>query len=287
MEARRLLPSFPSFPSVQDLFRNVGVYPCRSRGEPQNPVAFQNVPISLQLVESKAAVVLTPDEITLAVDIQRRSYRLLRWLEKAFNDGFVSPDTAGRYGSDEEAAQAWIEKHFLNIPPDARPEDRRDLPMFATFFTSYLSNSFDLELNPGQQLYSPEAHCFCPICSWLVQRPHLRPKKLTAADKKRAARLKRQFVEHLALQINAPVTERLLDDLCGAPELREPIGLCTYAADLLQRLRGLNVGPASLALWRSFAWTPEGSPRRGFELRSADILRAQEELQRRLLQPGP
>ncbi len=35
--------------------------------------------------------------------------------------------------------------------------------------------------------------------------------------------------------------------------LRESIGLCTYAEDVLQRLKNRAVGAASLALWRTFA----------------------------------
>jgi hypothetical protein len=38
------------------------------------------------------------------------------------------------------------------------------------------------------------------------------------------------------------------------------------------------VGPASLALWRTFAWTPKGSPRKDFTLTTEGILAAQASL---------
>jgi hypothetical protein len=55
-------------------------------------------------------------------------------------------------------------------------------------------------------------------------------------------------------------------------------GLCAYAADLLDRLKGVAAGPASLALWRSFAWRPRGSPKKDFTLSTDGILAAQDSL---------
>jgi len=57
-------------------------------------------------------------------------------MEKALQDGFISPGAAGRYGSSEEAAIAWRDEHFLNIPADARPPDRADLAPFSAFFSA-------------------------------------------------------------------------------------------------------------------------------------------------------
>jgi len=232
-------------------------------------------------------VVLMEEEIVRAVDIQRRGYQLLQWLEKALKTGFISPEAAGRYGSSEEAAIAWLDEHFQNIPPDARPQDRADLTSFSAFFSTYLESTFELDPDPGQRLYSPEAHCFCPICSWMVQRPHLRPKKVSSSDKKTAERLKRDFLRNLAVKSSTVISEGTINSLLDDRNLREPIGLCTYVSDLLMRMKGLTKGAASLALWRSFAWTPEGSPRHGFKLRAKDVINAQEQLRKIISAPTP
>ena len=34
----------------------------------------------------------------------------------------------------------------------------------------------------GKRLYSPDAHCFCPLCSWLIDAPHLKTKKLRSEE---------------------------------------------------------------------------------------------------------
>jgi len=221
------------------------------------------------------------DEVDNAVRLQACGYQLLKWLEKALADGFITPEAAGTYATSEDAAYSWLDKHYLNLPNNARPE-RSDLRAFSNFFSTYLHCTFDLDVEPGTVLYSPNAHCFCPICSWMVQKPHLRPKKVTAGAKKVAERMKRTFLVRLAEARGISVTGELLNDMLQDRNLREPIGLCTYADDLLQRLKGKAVGAASLALWRTFAWTPQGSPKKNFALTTDEIMISQNVLVERL-----
>ena len=224
---------------------------------------------------------LIRDEVDNAVRLQACGYQLLKWLEEALRDGFITPDAARTYGTSEDAAYSWLDKHYLNLPHNARP-DKCDLRAFSNFFSTYLDNTFDLDARPGKRLYSPDAHCYCSICSWMVQKPHLRPKKVSGSDKKVAERMKRTFLRRLAEVRGILVTDEMLDDMLQDPNLRDSIGICTYAADLLQRLQGRAVGAASLALWRSFAWTPQGSPKKDFVLTTDQIMIAQERLAKRL-----
>jgi hypothetical protein len=66
-----------------------------------------------------------------------------------------------------------------------------------------------------------------------------------------------------------------VDALLADRNYSRDAALVTYGAQLLRRCEGYTTGPAVLALWRQFAWTPGGSPRRGFELRAEDILAAE------------
>jgi hypothetical protein len=225
--------------------------------------------------------VLIRDEVEKAVRLQACGYQLLKWLEKAFKDGFITPEAAGIYATSEDGAYSWLDNHYLNLPNNARPE-RSDLRAFSKFFSTYLDSTFDLDAIPGKRLFSPDAHCFCPFCSWMVQKPHLQPKKVGAGDKEVAARMKKTLLRRLAESRGIPVTDETLDDMLQDPNLRESIGLCTYAADLLQRLEGRAVGAASLALWRAFAWTPQGSPKKDFVLTTDEIMIAQDVLIERL-----
>src|SRR5262245_57767864 len=114
-----------------------------------------------------SAVLFEEGAIRRAVDLQRRSYTLLRWMDQAIEKGFISYDAAHTYATLSGATQAWIDRHYMDIPVAARPA-KEDVPAFSALFATYLEGSFDLVREPGQRLYSPDAHCFCPHCSWLV-----------------------------------------------------------------------------------------------------------------------
>jgi len=98
--------------------------------------------------------------------------------------------------------------------------------------------------------------------------PRLQTKTLTRQDKKRARALELDTLRALAIELACPPADALADD----PSLRDSLALATYGHDLLRRLDGVSQGPASLALWRRFAWTPEGSPRPRFALTASAIL---------------
>jgi len=216
---------------------------------------------------------LPQEQVRHAVDLQARAYRLLQWMESALKRGFIAPDAANRYASEEDGASAWMARHWLNFPDAARPQ-KEDLPAFSRLFSTFLKCTFDLEPEPGNRLYSEDAHCFCPCCSFLVRAPYLRPKKVKPNDKKVADSLRRRMLQDLAADKGAILGDEPARQLMADPALREPIGLCTYASDLLQRLEGSSQGAASLALWRSFAWTIEGSPKHGFQLSADSIFEA-------------
>jgi len=216
--------------------------------------------------------------IRRALDLHQRSYSLLIWMGDAIRRGFVRFDAAHSYSTLPVAALAWLESHYSDFPAAARPA-REDLPEFCNLFTTYLESTFDLVRNPGQRLYSPDAHCFCPMCSWLVDVPHLRPKKVTPTDKKRARALQVDLLRALAAEasLNLP-GETLVDD----PTLREDLAMATWARVLLRRLEGISEGAATLALWRRFAWSVQGSPKPKFRLKPEDILAAEQSLLARL-----
>ncbi|MCB9689144.1 MAG: hypothetical protein H6738_11750 [Alphaproteobacteria bacterium] len=206
------------------------------------------------------------EDLERAVDLQRRSYRLLKWTAEGIDRGFLSTRAAHAFTTLPQAASGWIDEHYDNLPPNARPP-REDLEAFANLFSTYLYATFDLVEDPGKIRYSPDAHCFCPMCSWLVDAPRLRPKKVKPTHKERARELMRSFGNQIAAEAGVSVP----DDLLEGDELKVPLALGAYGLELTRRLRGFSEGTATLALWRTFAWEPTGSPRKGFEL-TADLL---------------
>lgn len=76
-----------------------------------------------------------------------------------------------------------------SFPRDMRPDEGK-LREFAAFFGTYLTSSFDLTNDPSVVLRNQYGGtCFCPICARLVNGSHLKAKKLTSSDKKRAISL--------------------------------------------------------------------------------------------------
>jgi hypothetical protein len=218
-------------------------------------------------------------ELSAALDLQRRSYGLLRWVEGAITRGFVSFDAAHAYMSEAQAAAAWIRAHYDNIPPAVRPDapHGESLMRFANVFASYLLSSFDIVAEPGNHFVS-RCGCYCPCCAHLVAASHLRPKKLDRADKHRARVAMRTQLVRIARQTNIHGSVETVESILDQPELREKAALVSWAAELLRRTRGEPTDTTVLALWRQFAWTPEGSPRKDFEPRVDEILAAQRAL---------
>jgi hypothetical protein len=216
-------------------------------------------------------------EMRRLVDMQRRSYLLLKWMAKAVSEGFINFQTAHDYSTLPEAAEGWILGHYLNIPDNARPP-REELPAFCAFFSTYLTNSFDFISNPGKQLYSPDAHCFCPMCSWLIDAPNLKPKKVQSADKRRAQRMRMNALLNLAAEHHLDIGEKEITELLNDRQTSEDASLVAYGYDLARRAKGVASGPAVLALWRGFAWNESGSPKQGFRLKAKLIVAAENRL---------
>lgn len=220
---------------------------------------------------------LNQPEMRRLVDMQHRSYLLLKWMAKAVSEGFVSFETAHDYSTLPKAAEGWILAHYSNIPDNARPP-REDLTEFCAFVSTYLTNSFDFVSDPGKQLYSPDAHCFCPMCSWLVDAPNLKTKKVQSADRRRAQKMRVNALLNLAAAHRINVSEKDITESLDDRQTSEDASLLAYGCDLVQRVKGIANGPAVLALWRGFAWNESGSPKHEFRLKAKLIVDAENRL---------
>lgn len=225
---------------------------------------------------------LDPRLLEEAVDLQGRSYRLLRWVDRALQGGALRFDVAHGALTTAEAAEEWIGRHLQSLPPDARPASG-ELPRFARFFASYLTTSFELDPAPGMRLGGP--HCPCPICSYLVRADHLKPRKLGRHAEEAARSLERLFLGELLPRLGAEAVDRALADAESDADLARDLALATYGRELLRRAEFSSQGAGVLALWRTFAWErstdprrPYWRPREGFALTAAAILAAQEAL---------
>lgn len=218
---------------------------------------------------------LNKDELTIAIELQRRSYNLLLWVGTAISKGVILFDRAHDYMDEAEAAEAWIAGHYQNLPPECRPK-RELLKPFSRFFATYLTTSFELIKRPGQQLTS-ECGCYCQLCSYLVAAPHLKTKKLLPRDKERARKTKLAALQQLSMELNAHLDRQQLEKIANAKSSAADVALFAYGQQLIERTQGRSPGPAVLALWREIAWTTT-APRKDFVLDAEDILRAEHSL---------
>lgn len=208
-----------------------------------------------------------------ALDLARRAYRLMLWLGDAVERGFIAHEAAHLYASGQAGARAWVEKHYDNIPPDARPA-RADVRDFCNVLETFRTGSLDLEADPAPR-GSPSVRS-CTVCYWLLREPRVRTKKPTSRDRSRARKMLADAVRRAALVEDVALTGADVDAIVDAPDMREPVALLAYGCDIQRRLGGVSAGPAQLVLWRRFAWKLSGSPKKDFEL-TADLILAAED----------
>jgi hypothetical protein len=234
---------------------------------------------------------LVHEEVTLAVELQRKSYGLLRWITDAVGKGELTFSTAHDYATASESFREWLTTYTRQVPGKWRPRmsEPREVTFFANLFTSYLLTSFELVEAPGLRKTS-EYGCSCELCSRLVAS-HLRVRTIGKAEKSRARELKLDCLKRLAGECARPLTDSLALTLIDGESTAEACSLATYGESLVARALGATGEPALLALWREFAWMSSGSPRRDFELTPELILESEallvEELKSRAERRSP
>jgi hypothetical protein len=208
-----------------------------------------------------------------AIDLQQRGYRLMLWLGHAIDRGSVALDQLHISMSVERSARVWIEANYAVLPNDARPAEE-DLAAFTNLFASYLVTSFDLREDPPRRKVTT-CSCLCPFCALMVSLSHVQPKRLQPIDKLRARRLELDYLRNAARELGNTSSEAGLNAIADDAALREPLAMATYGRELLKRLDGEYEGAEVLVLWRWFAWTRTGAPKKGFELTASAILDAE------------
>ena len=216
---------------------------------------------------------LPPDRLQLAIDIQSRSYKLLRWVAEGIGKGFITYSRAHEYADVGDSARDWVEEHYLNLPANARPE-RTQLRPFANFFATYVVSSFDIVEQPGMRRVDP-CGCGCRFCSYMIEAPRLQTKKLTKRDKQRALGLMADRVQQLAIEAGIAATPELAERIATNEQTRTSAGYSAYGHWLIKRLDGLTDGKSILALWREIAWNKSGSPTSKFVLKYDDFVNAE------------
>lgn len=226
---------------------------------------------------------MDPGELRQAVELQRKTYGLLRWIGEAVRDGALSFDRAHEYATAAESMREWLVSYSRQVPGRWRPRmsDPEEVTKFVHLFTSYLFTSVELVEEPGLSAMSRTDGCLCDLCRRLVAASHVKPRRLRDRDKQRALALEREYLEALAAECGRRLTASELQAMLASAETATALAPATYGTWLVRRCRGDSGDPALLALWRRFAWTA-GAPRKDFELTAELMLDSEQKLVERL-----
>jgi hypothetical protein len=209
------------------------------------------------------------DQVEALLEMQRRSYALLRWVGEKVEAGTLPLGALHGALDAPQAAADWLSRNDASLPADARPPDSK-LDAFAHLFASYLVTSFEVASTKRVR-----SGCCCGFCTYLVNAPNLKAQTPSRVDEQIARRLKLDCLEALAVESGVPLLRDELESLVSSRvELARPLAIVTYVRELGRRSSFRGQGRPVLALWREFAWR-NGRPVRSFELRADAVLDAE------------
>lgn len=211
--------------------------------------------------------------ITKAVELQEKSYALFQWLNERLKSGRLDLSKVHGAISMAQAAEDWIGRNVLSFPPACRPE-RKDIPAFASLFSSYLATSYQVATN---RVVS-ECGCYCEWCAYILSFRHLRVRTPSKKAYLMARNLKRIALRTLAEELKAPCIEDDFDAMVEESSIASDLSWVTYGQELIRRLEFGSQGEGVLVLWREIAWDEKGRMRKRFRLSADAFLRAEARL---------
>lgn len=219
---------------------------------------------------------LDSNDLSLALDLHRRSYQLLLWLTDVARDNRQLTRVAHESLTAADAAGEWLKRNYGSLPKSTRPESRH-LDAYAQFFSTYLTTSFEYDSRGRAREVNP-CGCWCRYCSFVVNARGLTAKRVGSRDKKRSIRLMEDRLIELAYEegVARPGTElyAILDDR----ETRLAAAWSTYGQWLIRRCSGRTDGASVLALWRTISSSNSRVGGRRPELRLQEFVEAEEML---------
>jgi hypothetical protein len=216
--------------------------------------------------------VIDREELERVLRVQQQAYALLRWLSEG--DPIRSITFTGhRDAPMTVAAREWIASNLAVLPARCRPEPD-DVDVMANLVTSMLRTSFVLEAQPRKGLES-RCGCWCDWCTAVVDLPRLRTRKPTPRDKRDADEMMAATLHRAAHEQDRVLGDETAASLCRSPRHREAIATATWSYELRQRAHGKLGHTSTLVVWRRFAWTPDGAPKKDFDVTVDDLIDAE------------
>jgi hypothetical protein len=221
------------------------------------------------------------DDVEALLEMQRRSYVLLRWVGEKVEAGSLPLGALHGALDAPRAGAEWLSRNAASLPVDGRPPEGT-LDAFAHLFASYLVTSFEIASTKRVS-----TGCCCGFCTYLVNAPNLKAQTPSRVDEKIAQQLKLDCLEALAEESGVPLLRNELERLVTeAPQIARELAIVTYVRELGRRTSFRGQGRPVLALWREFAWR-NGRPVRGFELSAEEVMNAEKAIRKAIHGAGP
>ncbi|RUS67018.1 hypothetical protein CUZ56_00956 [Saezia sanguinis] len=218
-----------------------------------------------------------PNELKHTLEIKSKSYNTLMWI----NSVIYKSRSLSKVRAFAEVAvdtEKWVKQHYALIPEHCKPLPE-EIPAFSHLLHSYFHISFVLT-GDFKTPYSTLKHALLFVFRGFF---YLSLRHVTKADKLEAEKMMIAQLAHTAERLGLETDPEQLQTMLKDKSLHEPVAICAYATDLLQRQKGQINGVPVLALWRKFAWNHHGSPKKNFELIVDMIMNAQHCIQNELL----
>ncbi len=188
--------------------------------------------------------------LSTVLELQEKSFALLRWVRGALRDGRLSFAIVHTNADSAIVAQEWIERHRAGIPADARP-NAAQTTMFARLFVSFLTTSFRLKANAIRIV--SDCGCRCSCCSYLQAGPNIELRTPTKKDFGTARELKQIYLRRLSAESGSEISPAAIEAIFANSSLGASLSAATWASELIRRSEFASQGTAVLALWREFA----------------------------------
>ena len=214
----------------------------------------------------------TINTLQKALNTNEKAYKLLNWLEKSLQKQVISVSLATDLITKPRVAHQWLSEHYKSLPVETRPECTQQATEFINLFASFGCTSFTIKEYPGTR-YVP--HLLRNDSSSFTENNYIMPIRLSKKDKSTAKTHQLEVLRSTVKTLNTQQPTKLLDK----EELVVPIAIYTYCELLIKRIHGHHMGSTHLVLWRKFAWTPEGSPKKNFKLTTQLYLSAKKQLE--------
>lgn len=220
------------------------------------------------------------DELQQTLALKENSYETFLWIKKKMRTSH-SLSKVKAFAEVSLDTENWVKKNYNAIPNKYRPL-QEEIPKFSFLLCSYFHIAFILN-GDFTKTYSWPKKVLYFVLHDMMPQFSISLRKVSKADKHNAEKMMLNQLIHMTKEVCLEMKPPLLEKMLEAKHLHEPLAMCAYANDLLQRQKGQFSGAPVLVLWRKFAWNSHGNPKKNFKLTTEMILNAETTLKNELM----